>query len=174
MTKKACYHEFLSNLKSIECRHIGLTNILKELFSQEQRAKRLVDIFKMWTSKIFGMTCFSGWGMVVMRIIETGVRKKYHSKSHWTPWPSTKPNSMGCLDSLGCVVWLLMVNGEFFVTLFCSTTLVCYLAVVELKVRLVLLEDWSVLSYLSYRDTETLAPSREVDILSLFEDEEDL
>ena len=68
-----------------------------------------------------------------------------------------------------------MVNGEFFVTLFCSiTTLVCYFAVVELKVRLVLLEDWSVLSYLSYRDTETLAPSREVDILSLFEDEEDL
>ena len=82
---------------------------------------------------------------------------------------------MGCVDSLGCVVWLLMVNGEFFVTLFCSiTTLVCYFAVVELKVRLVLLEDWSVLSYLSYRDTETLAPSREVDILSLFEDEEDL
>ena len=31
---------------------------------------------------------------------------------------------MGCVDSLGCVVWLLMVNGEFFVTLFCSTTLV--------------------------------------------------
>ena len=76
------------------------------------------------------------------------------------------------VDSLGCVVWLLMVI--LCHSLFCSvTTLVCYFAV-ELKVRLVLLEDWSVLSYLSYRDTETLAPSREVDILSLFEDEEDL
>ena len=83
---------------------------------------------------------------------------------------------MGCVDILGCVVWLLPVHGEFFVTLLCSTAAlsVCYLAVLELKVRLVLLEDCSVLSYLSNRDTETLAPSREVDILSLFEDEEDL
>ena len=67
-----------------------------------------------------------------------------------------------------------MVHGKMFVIILCNTALVCYLAVLEFKVRLVLLEDWSVLSYLSYRDTETLAPSREVDILSLFEDEEDL